>query len=96
MSPADTAALDTAAVLALVTERGGPTGHTAILARSLGLPLAGVMVEVPPPHCGPSAPRCCGSRSPGARSRPGTFSPPIIRPRRARSPGPATMNAGRS
>lgn len=38
LSPADTAALDTAAVLALVTERGGPTGHTAILARSLGLP----------------------------------------------------------
>ncbi|XRQ14657.1 phosphoenolpyruvate--protein phosphotransferase [Actinomadura welshii] len=38
LSPADTAALDTGAVLALVTERGGPTGHTAILARSLGLP----------------------------------------------------------
>ncbi|HEY8479516.1 MAG TPA: phosphoenolpyruvate--protein phosphotransferase [Spirillospora sp.] len=38
LSPADTAALDTGSVLALVTERGGPTGHTAILARSLGLP----------------------------------------------------------
>jgi phosphotransferase system enzyme I (PtsI) len=38
LSPADTASLDPAVVLALVTERGGPTSHTAILARSLGLP----------------------------------------------------------
>lgn len=38
LSPADTASLDPELVLALVTERGGPTSHTAILARSLGLP----------------------------------------------------------
>jgi phosphotransferase system enzyme I (PtsI) len=38
LAPADTATLDPAAVLALVTERGGPTSHTAILARALGLP----------------------------------------------------------
>jgi phosphotransferase system enzyme I (PtsI) len=38
LSPADTAGLDPARVLALVTERGGPTSHTAILARALGLP----------------------------------------------------------
>jgi phosphotransferase system enzyme I (PtsI) len=38
LAPADTAALDPSSVLALVTERGGPTSHTAILARSLGLP----------------------------------------------------------
>lgn len=38
LAPADTALLDPARVLALVTERGGPTSHTAILARSLGLP----------------------------------------------------------
>jgi phosphoenolpyruvate-protein phosphotransferase (PTS system enzyme I) len=38
LSPADTAGIDTATVLALVTERGGTTSHTAILARSLGLP----------------------------------------------------------
>ncbi|WP_329241424.1 phosphoenolpyruvate--protein phosphotransferase [Actinoallomurus sp. NBC_01490] len=38
LAPADTATLDPASVLALVTERGGPTSHTAILARSLGLP----------------------------------------------------------
>jgi phosphoenolpyruvate-protein phosphotransferase (PTS system enzyme I) len=38
LAPADTATLDPRDVLALVTERGGPTSHTAILARSLGLP----------------------------------------------------------
>src|SRR5439155_18358392 len=38
LAPADTARLDPAKVLALVTRRGGPTSHTAILARSLGLP----------------------------------------------------------
>jgi len=38
LSPADTAGIDTGSVLALVTEGGGPTSHTAILARSLGLP----------------------------------------------------------
>ncbi|MER5435833.1 phosphoenolpyruvate--protein phosphotransferase [Streptomyces sp. NPDC002588] len=38
LSPADTAALDPARVLALVTEAGGPTGHTAILAKGLGIP----------------------------------------------------------
>jgi phosphotransferase system enzyme I (PtsI) len=38
LSPADTAGLDPDQVLALVAEEGGPTSHTAILARSLGLP----------------------------------------------------------
>jgi phosphotransferase system enzyme I (PtsI) len=38
LAPADTVTLDPDSVLALVTERGGPTSHTAILARSLGLP----------------------------------------------------------
>jgi phosphotransferase system enzyme I (PtsI) len=38
LSPADTAGLDPDQVLALVTESGGPTSHTAILARALGLP----------------------------------------------------------
>ena len=38
LAPADTAALDATLVLALVTEEGGPTSHTAILARSLGIP----------------------------------------------------------
>lgn len=38
LSPALTAGLDPARVLALVTERGGPTSHTAVLAKSLGIP----------------------------------------------------------
>ncbi|MCC5579797.1 phosphoenolpyruvate--protein phosphotransferase [Microtetraspora sp. AC03309] len=38
LAPADTALLDPAAVAAFVTEEGGPTSHTAILARSLGVP----------------------------------------------------------
>lgn len=37
LAPADTAGLDPALVLALVTERGGPTSHTAIIARQLGI-----------------------------------------------------------
>ncbi len=36
--PSDTAALDPTLVLGLVTEQGGPTSHTAILARQLGIP----------------------------------------------------------
>ncbi|MFC7531141.1 phosphoenolpyruvate--protein phosphotransferase [Actinoplanes sp. GCM10030250] len=38
LAPADTADLDPEQVIALVTEVGGPTSHTAILARALGLP----------------------------------------------------------
>ena len=38
LAPADTAGLDPTLVLALATERGGPTSHTAIIARQLGIP----------------------------------------------------------
>ncbi|WP_309124002.1 phosphoenolpyruvate--protein phosphotransferase [Arthrobacter sp.] len=38
LAPADTATLDPGLVLALVTSGGGPQSHTAIIARSLGLP----------------------------------------------------------
>ncbi|OLL74743.1 Phosphoenolpyruvate-protein phosphotransferase of PTS system [Pseudonocardia sp. Ae168_Ps1] len=38
LAPADTAGLRPGVALALVTEQGGPTSHTAILARSLGIP----------------------------------------------------------
>lgn len=38
LAPADTATLDAGRVLAIVTARGGPTSHTAILAKSLGIP----------------------------------------------------------
>ncbi|HTI13417.1 MAG TPA: phosphoenolpyruvate--protein phosphotransferase [Dictyobacter sp.] len=36
--PSDTAGLDAAVVLGIVTEEGGPTSHTAILARQMGIP----------------------------------------------------------
>ncbi|BCT77356.1 phosphoenolpyruvate-protein phosphotransferase [Sinomonas cyclohexanicum] len=38
LAPADTATLDPAKVIALITSGGGPQSHTAILARALGLP----------------------------------------------------------
>jgi phosphotransferase system enzyme I (PtsI) len=38
LAPADTATLDAGRVRAIVTEEGGPTSHTAILAKSLGIP----------------------------------------------------------
>lgn len=39
LAPADTAALEGGHCVGLVTEHGGPTSHTAIIARSLGLPV---------------------------------------------------------
>jgi multiphosphoryl transfer protein len=38
LAPADAAELDAAQCLAIVMEEGGPTSHTAIIARSLGIP----------------------------------------------------------
>lgn len=38
LAPADTALLDPDVVASFVTEEGGPTSHTAILARALGVP----------------------------------------------------------
>ncbi|MET7453711.1 phosphoenolpyruvate--protein phosphotransferase [Streptomyces sp. NPDC005574] len=38
LAPADTALLDPTLVLGFVTEEGGPTSHSAILARALGVP----------------------------------------------------------
>ena len=51
LAPSDTAGLDPEIIVSLVTERGGSTSHTAIIARQLGIPcvvgVAGAM-EVPP------------------------------------------------
>ncbi|MCY7395376.1 MAG: phosphoenolpyruvate--protein phosphotransferase [Nocardioides sp.] len=51
LAPSDTATLDPALVVALVTEKGGPTSHTAIIARQLGIPCvvgtAGIMLVDP-------------------------------------------------
>lgn len=38
LTPSDTAALDPALLLGLCTAHGGPTSHTAIIARSMGIP----------------------------------------------------------
>lgn len=50
LTPSETAGLDPTRSLALVTEAGGPAGHTAIIARSLGLPavvaVAGLLAAV--------------------------------------------------
>ncbi|WP_127842381.1 phosphoenolpyruvate--protein phosphotransferase [Actinomyces wuliandei] len=47
LAPADTALLDPEKVVAFVTSEGGPTSHTAILARSLGIPaIVGAGAEV--------------------------------------------------
>jgi phosphoenolpyruvate-protein phosphotransferase (PTS system enzyme I) len=50
LAPADTAGLDPALILGLATTLGGPTSHTAIIARQLGIPcvvaVAG-LAEVP-------------------------------------------------
>ncbi|MGE2736313.1 phosphoenolpyruvate--protein phosphotransferase [Mycolicibacterium vaccae] len=50
LAPADTAGLDPALVVALATTLGGPTSHTAIIARQLGIPCivaVGGLDEVP-------------------------------------------------
>ena len=47
LAPADTALLDPEKVVAFITSEGGPTSHTAILARALGIPaLVGTGTEV--------------------------------------------------
>ncbi|WP_026003675.1 PEP-utilizing enzyme, partial [Rhodococcus sp. R1101] len=38
LAPADTAGLDPSVIVALATSLGGPTSHTAIIARQLGIP----------------------------------------------------------
>ncbi|MCO5400202.1 phosphoenolpyruvate--protein phosphotransferase [Ralstonia soli] len=38
LSPSDTATLDARRILGIVTAQGGPTSHTAILTRTLGIP----------------------------------------------------------
>lgn len=51
LAPSDTALLDPTKVRAIVTAEGGPTSHTAILARSLGIPAivgaAGALEDLP-------------------------------------------------
>ena len=52
LTPSQTAGLDTGLVLAFCTAEGGPTSHTAILAKALGLPavvaLGPAVLDMPP------------------------------------------------
>jgi phosphotransferase system enzyme I (PtsI) len=53
LAPADTAGLDPTMVVALATELGGPTSHTAIIARQLGIPCVVAvhgLMDVDPDH----------------------------------------------
>jgi phosphoenolpyruvate-protein phosphotransferase len=51
LTPSDTAALDPDTILGFCTVKGGPTSHTAILARSLGIPAVvgagGALLDIP-------------------------------------------------
>ncbi len=46
LAPVEVARLDRTRVLALVLERGGPTGHTAVIARELGIPCVVAVPDV--------------------------------------------------
>ncbi|WP_448223402.1 putative PEP-binding protein [Gordonia iterans] len=46
LAPADTAGLDPARVIALATRLGGPSSHTAIIARQLGIPCVVAIAEL--------------------------------------------------
>lgn len=46
LTPADTATLDLSRVAGIATERGGPTSHTAIVARSAGVPAVVGVVDL--------------------------------------------------
>ncbi|MCF2706677.1 phosphoenolpyruvate--protein phosphotransferase [Arcanobacterium haemolyticum] len=47
LAPADTAGLDPSLIVGLATELGGPTSHTAIIARQLGIPCIVAMRDLP-------------------------------------------------
>ena len=80
LAPADTATIDATQVLGIVTERGGPTSHTAILAKSLGLPAV-----VACPDAGVAGGRRAGA--PGRVGRHGHRQPVPRRRRRSHQPG---------
>ena len=89
LAPADTAGLDPALVVALATTLGGPTSHTAIIARQLGIPCV-VAVGGPGRRCPAARPVMVdGTRGtvtvepdPGGRGQAVEVGAPRGRPRR--------------
>ena len=55
LAPADTAGLDPSLVVGLATSLGGPTSHTAIIARQLGIPCVVAVAGLDDVHEGTSA-----------------------------------------
>jgi phosphotransferase system enzyme I (PtsI) len=47
LAPADTAGLDPAVIVGIVTQLGGPTSHTSIIARQLGIPCMVAVEDAP-------------------------------------------------
>ncbi len=68
LSAADTVNLDPEKVLGFVTSKGGPTGHVAVIARSLGIPAVVGVVGVDDISAEPNRPGRFNRRS---GSRPG-------------------------
>ncbi len=106
LSPAVTAGLDPKRVLAIVTERGGPTSHTAVLAKSLGIPAvvgcpgvaslrSGQQVLVDGLAGEVTAIRTAGHGRPRAGQWPSYRADPVSVRSRSR-PGPGRLGDGRS
>ena len=87
LAPADTATLDPEKILALLTAGGGPQSHTAIIARSLGLPAV-----VAADRRRPASGRHGGLR--GRRRRPDHRGPGRLAARRRRTLGRHRLAAG--
>ena len=89
LAPADTAGLDPERVVALATRLGGPTSHTAIIARQLGIPCVVAVPGVDELAVGAHVlvDGAAGEVVPRARPRPGARRR-RGRPRPARGRGP--------
>ncbi len=92
LAPADTAGLDPTLVVALATTLGGPTSHTAIIARQLGIPCVVAVDGLDAVAAGNDGAR---RRHPGHRHRVTGSRPPQARPSPRRSARPNWQRAGR-
>ena len=93
LAPADTAGLDPALVVALATTLGGPTSHTAIIARQLGHPVRGGGRRArrrsgPARWCSSTAPRGTVTVSPDPTAAPQAVAAARTRGRAGGAAGP--------